>query len=156
MFGDAHEMQIDSVVDDGREADFSRNRGALPHPAAPHAGITVRNRGSILRPFDLMTLLTLLTMSKLRISAPVLLQPLDETMSTLSTMSECQRHRYLPSHRELSAIERQCSDPVSVADWQRAGSVAFLFAAAGPDEAEGLRRPRRRLAVRQCQPSSWP
>jgi hypothetical protein len=28
MFGDAQEMQILSVVDDGREADFSRNRGA--------------------------------------------------------------------------------------------------------------------------------
>jgi hypothetical protein len=46
-----------------------------------------------------MTLLTLLTMSKLRIYARTLPQPLDETMSTLSTMSECQRHRYHPSHR---------------------------------------------------------
>jgi hypothetical protein len=46
-----------------------------------------------------MTLLTLLTMSKLRIYARTLLQPLDETMSTLSTMSECQRHRCRPSHR---------------------------------------------------------
>jgi hypothetical protein len=28
MFGDAQEMQTGSVVDDGREADFSKNRGA--------------------------------------------------------------------------------------------------------------------------------
>ena len=46
-----------------------------------------------------MTLLTLLTTSKLRIYALAPLQPLDETTSTLSTMSECQRHRCRPSHR---------------------------------------------------------
>jgi hypothetical protein len=93
------EAQLNAVAGDaGARRISAETAGRVPRLAAPHAGTTVTNRDSI---YTRLTddIVDNLTMSKLRIYARTLLQPLDETMSTLSTMSECQRHRCRPSHR---------------------------------------------------------
>jgi hypothetical protein len=92
-----------------------------------------------------MTLLTLLTMSKLAAYARVLLQPLDETMSTLSTMSECQRHRYLPSHRPARPLN------VNAPTW------LALQVGNKPDQSPFCLRPqdRMRLKVSAALVADW-
>jgi hypothetical protein len=89
--------------DAGARRISAETAGRVPRLGAPHRAIIVTNQDSI---YGRLTddLLTMLTMSKLRIYARTLLQPLDETMSTLSTMSECQNHCCRTS--AFSAIER--------------------------------------------------
>jgi hypothetical protein len=100
--------------------------GRVPRLAAPHAGIIGTNRDSIYARLtdDIVDIVDNVKTAHLRSDAPTTSRR--DNVNIVNNV-RVSKTSLSPLTSAFSAIERQCSDLVSVADWQRAVDDGRLF-----------------------------